>query len=142
MRRLADAERSAPDGAALGRIADGIDQDRETLSAMLRTEGIAPRRYKVALARAIEAVGLLKANGTIVRRSPLTSVLELEALRMGVTGKHALWSALRQTELSDRHDFTALMERAGRQLEELEHAHARRAGVILDPAPTPVTVAD
>ncbi len=130
VRRLADAERASDDGLALRRVADEIDEDRETLVVLMRVEGVAPRRYKAVVARIAEAAGLLKRNGTLVRRSPLTSVVELEALLMGVTGKHALWDALQHTELTERHDFGSLKDRADRQLKVLRDAHTRRAGVL------------
>jgi hypothetical protein len=44
----------------------------------------------------------------------LTSLVELEVMRMGVTGKLDLWTALRRTPLAERRDFDALIERAQR----------------------------
>src|SRR5215203_3164099 len=84
MRRLADAERQATDGEMLQRIADEIDQDRTTLLSIVEAEGIEPRWYKTAMAKVGEAVGVVKSNGTLFHRSPLTSLVELEAMRMGV----------------------------------------------------------
>ena len=75
-------------------------------------------------------IGLLKTNGRLVRRSPLTTVVELEYVRMGVTGKVALWESLKQTELGDQFDFDELLERASRQLKALQVAHHVRASVI------------
>lgn len=130
MRRLADAERSAPDGDTLERIADEIDEDRTTLLSMLRAAGIEPRWYKSAMARVGEAVGVLKTNGALFRRSPLTGLVELEAMRMGVTGKLDLWSAMQHSRLAGLHDFDSLIDRANRQLHQLELAHTRRADVL------------
>jgi len=134
MQRLAEAERSAPDADALRRVATGVESDRAALMDMMRSEGIEPRRYKMALARAVEMAGLLKTNGRIFERSPLSSVVELEGLRMGVVAKQCLWHSLRGTELSARYDFSALLERAEQQLEVLDQAHARRAGDVFGQA--------
>ena len=101
MRSLADHERSSSDGAVLATIASEIEQDRRTLIRILAAAQVTPRRYKMAAAWLVERAGLLKSNGSF-RRSPLTSVLELEFLRMGVTGKIALWESLRQTDLRRR----------------------------------------
>jgi hypothetical protein len=60
----------------------------------------------------------------------LTSLVELEAMRMGVTGKLDLWTALRHTRLAERRDFDVLIQRASRQLDDLEEAHTRRAAVL------------
>ena len=108
MRSLADHERSASDGAVLATIASEIEQDRRTLIRILAAAQVTPRRYKMAAAWLVERAGLLKSNGSF-RRSPLTSVLELEFLRMGVTGKIALWESLRQTDLRDEFDFDELL---------------------------------
>jgi len=132
MRRLADAERAAADGDSLQRVADEIDEDRTTLLSMIHAEGIEPRWYKSAMARVGEELGVLKTNGALFHRSPLTSLVELEAMRMGVTGKLDLWSALKHSALADREDFDSLIERATRQLHALELAHARRAAVLSD----------
>ena len=101
MRSLADHERSASDGATLATIASEIEQDRQTLVRVLDAAGVSPRRYKMAAAWLVERAGLLKSNGSF-RRSPLTSVIELEFLRMGVTGKISLWESLQHTDLRDR----------------------------------------
>jgi hypothetical protein len=129
MRSLADHERSASDAGELATIATEIEQDRETLTRILAAAHVSPRRYKMAAAWLAERVGRLKSNGSF-RRSPLTSVLELEFLRMGVTGKIALWESLRSTQLRDEFDFDELLERGYRHLQGLEAAHARRASVV------------
>jgi hypothetical protein len=75
--------------------------------------------------------GRLKLNGRILRRSPLSRVVELEALVVGVRGKEALWTALRGAQVSLRGiDLDALVESArgqGRQLDELRLSAASRA---------------
>jgi hypothetical protein len=130
MRRLAEHERAADDGEALAAIADEIEQDRDTLRDILAVAEVSPRWYKAATAWLAEKAGLLKTNGRLIRRSPLTSVVELEVMRMGVTGKLSLWEALSRTELRERFDFERLAKRATAQLDGLQAAHAMRAGVV------------
>lgn len=130
MRRLAEHERAAPDGTTLAAIATEIDQDAETLRRVLDSAGVTRPRVKTALAWAAERVGLLKSNGRLFRRTPLTSVVELEMLRMGVTGKLALWEALSHTDLADQFDFDGLAIRAQQQLDGLRTAHQARAHVV------------
>ena len=143
MRRLADHERSAADGATLATIATDIEQDRATLADVLDAARVSPRWYKTATAWLAEQAGLLKANGPLTRRSPLTSVVELEFMCMGVVGKMALWESLKHTDLSERFDFDDLLERATRQLQGLQTAHRARAPVVGErpprrpPQPTP-----
>lgn len=126
MRRLADAERNAADGDVLSQVAKQVESDRITLIEMVRAEGIEQRRYKTILARTAELVGLLKLNGRLFRRSPLSSVVEIEALLMGVTAKRCLWTTLHETDLAARHDFVSLIASADQQIEALNAAHARR----------------
>ncbi|MGZ4633244.1 MAG: hypothetical protein ACXV2G_11335, partial [Actinomycetes bacterium] len=65
-----------------------------------------------------------KLNGRIVGRSPLSSLIELEALVLGVHGKAACWRTLRVVaEHDDRLSPSQLDEltaRAARQSAELE----------------------
>lgn len=130
MRRLADHEASASDAATLAAIASQIEEDRETLQAILVDCGVAPRWYKSAIAWIAERIGLLKTNGRVVRRSPLTSVVELEFMRMAVTGKMALWQALKHTAVRHEFDLDELLERAVWQLHGLEAAHELRASIV------------
>jgi hypothetical protein len=69
-------------------------------------------------------VGRLKLNGQIRGYSPLSRVLELEALSVGVAGKLALWHSLQAVpstaERLSRIDLNDLAERARRQRDEIE----------------------
>jgi hypothetical protein len=130
MRRLADSEQSADDGATLDAVATEIEQDRATLSDILQAAEVSPHWLKTATAWLGEQLGLLKTNGRLVRRSPLTSLVELEFMRMAVTGKIALWQTLERTDLRERFDFDELIERAERQLQVLQAAHESRVPVI------------
>jgi hypothetical protein len=82
------------------------------------------RQYKVATAWAAEKVGRLKLNGRLLDRSPLSSLVELETLRLGVEGKACLWRTLllvaKHEPRLDPSRLDALLERATSQLEALE----------------------
>jgi hypothetical protein len=136
MRRIAHHERLAADGAQLEAIAVEIEQDRRTLSDILEAAQVSPRWYKTAAAWLAEQAGLLKTNGRWVRRSPLTTIIELEFMCMAVTGKVALWNTLIQSELREQFDFSELIERAHGQLQGLRAAHDRRAPVLAAVVPT------
>jgi hypothetical protein len=87
-------------------------------------------RFKPALAWSAEKVGRLKLNGQLTGYSPLSRLLELEGLTIGVTGKRALWQSLADLAARDERlagfDFPALVRRADAQLEGLER-HRRDA---------------
>ena len=73
------------------------------------------------MVRMAERVGRLKLNGKLFARSPLSSVVELETLVVGVRGKEALWTALERADVSlEDIDLEALAESARAQGVELE----------------------
>ena len=95
-RRTADANRGTPYGDVLEPIAREIEEDRDTLRAIMTTLGVGPDRFKVAAAWAGEKAGRLKLNGHLTSYSPQSRVIEIEGLVVGVTGKRCLWAALRR----------------------------------------------
>ncbi|UXY23965.1 hypothetical protein N8I84_38630 [Streptomyces cynarae] len=128
------ALRDSPLAEALRPIAGELAQDRASLLDIMSLLGVPARRYKILAAETAERAGRLKPNGRLVRRSPLTSVVELEFLQLGVEGKAAGWRMLRRLAESDgrldRQQLDELIERARRQLralEELRLQHAEKA---------------
>ena len=79
-------------------LARGIGQDAQAdlrdLEVVLRTYGSAPSRARTAAVRAGERIGRLKSNGTLLRRSPMTSVVELEGCQLLLESVRALWAGL------------------------------------------------
>ena len=121
-RRAAGTNAGTELGTLLERLAAEIDADREELEAMMGEVGAGTDRAKDAMAWVGEKVGRLKGNGQLVGTSPLSRVVELEGLSLGIEGKRLLWLALEAAadpRLST-HDFAALAERAARQRQELE----------------------
>jgi hypothetical protein len=123
-RRAAGANRGIAYGDALEPIAREIEEDRDSLRAIMTTLGVGPDRFKVAGAWAGEKAGRLKLNGHLTGYSPQSRVVELEGLVVGVTGKRCLWAALLHIEplepRLDREQLQLLLERADRQLDTLE----------------------
>lgn len=109
-------------GALLAELTAEIEQDRETLREVMAALGVGPDRLKQSLAWGGEKLGRLKPNGSVFSYSPLSRLVELEALALGVSGKAAAWRLL--GELGDprlaEFDFAALAVRADHQLERLE----------------------
>ena len=83
--------------------------------------GVTENRVKMPIAWAAEKVGRLKPNGQITGYSPLSRLVELEGLALGVTGKLALWRSLAATQ-SDlgAFDLETLIARAESQQDGLE----------------------
>ncbi|MFE9438871.1 hypothetical protein ACFYO2_07680 [Streptomyces sp. NPDC006602] len=131
-RTLADAE-SERDPAladAVRPIAEEIAEDRAELLKIMRRLEVPVRRYKIVAGRLAERAGRLKANGRLVSRSPLSPMLELELLRLGVEGKAAGWRTLRRLADADTRldpgQLDNLLERAHRQLDTLEQLRLRQ----------------
>jgi hypothetical protein len=129
-------------GEVLERIVREIEEDRDALKSIMARLEIGPDRPKVALGWMAEKFGRLKPNGQLTGYSPLSRLVELESLALGITGKVSLWEAL--TEVADedsRIDRAALAElaqRAERQRSEvwrLRQRAAREALASRAPAP-------
>lgn len=142
-RYLAEAERDTALAAALGPLADEIAQDRASLLEIMRRLDVPVRRYKVVAGHLAEKAGRLKSNGRLVRRSPLTPLVELELLRTGVMGKAALWETLRHLAAEDGRldfgEFDGLLERAHEQLRTLERLHMQQTGQTFAPTADPAS---
>jgi hypothetical protein len=93
-RRARGSNRGTAYGENLGRVADAIAEDRGALEGMLADLGFGPDRAKNLGAWAGEKLGRLKPNGQLRGYSPLSRVLELEALIAGITAKISLWRIL------------------------------------------------
>jgi hypothetical protein len=131
-RRVARSNASSTLGEALHRLAGEIEDDRRALKRLIAELGFRESRAKEALAWAGERAGRLKLNGQIRGYSPLSRVLELEALSVGIAGKLALWQTLQSLpnvrERLRAVDLDELAERARRQRDEVEE-HRRQAAV-------------
>jgi hypothetical protein len=120
----------------LEHLAEDIAQDRRALLDLMAVLGMPVRRYKVGVAWAAEKAARLKLNGSLVSRSPLSNLEELEMLRLGVEGKAAGWRTLREVSKTDGRlspgSLDELIARAREQaslLEELRlHAAAQLIG--------------
>ncbi len=133
-RRAAGSNRDSDYGQELSAIADEIAADRETLERVMDGLGVKPSRLKDAGGWTAEKLGRLKPNNSLTSYSPLSRVVELEGLVLGVTGKLALWESLRAAlgARVDGADFDQLAQRAAEQRSRLEALRRRAAAEALD----------
>jgi hypothetical protein len=115
-------------GDFLAVLAEDIEEDRNALKSIMDHVGVGENRVKVPIAWAAEKVGRLKPNGQLTGYSPLSRLVELEGLALGVTGKLALWRSLAATR-SDLGSFglETLIERAESQRDGLEKHRVKAA---------------
>jgi hypothetical protein len=127
--RVAVVHRGTSEAATFERLAAEIAEDRAALVELMATVQVPIRQYKVVLGWVAEKAGRFKPNGRLLARSPLSSLEEIEAMRLGVEGKRACWRTLRV--LADRDDrlgkkrLNDLLRRADEQIETLEDLRIR-----------------
>jgi hypothetical protein len=134
-RRTAASNRDTPYGEPLAQLAREIDEDRHALQDLLKRFGVRGDVIKILASVGAERLGRFKLNGELLRYSPLSRLEELELLSLGVTGKLALWRALRATAAGDPRasgsDFDRLIERATSQRRRIDRLRERAAAEAL-----------
>ena len=121
-------------GTDLGTFAEGlapeIEEDRDALLEIMERLGASRDQAKVALGWVSEKAARLKPNGELRGTSPLTPLIELESLSLGIEGKRSLWRALAEAdavaERIGRDRLAELIARAEDQRERVE-VHRRAA---------------
>jgi hypothetical protein len=136
--RAAAAQRDPAKRGVMRVLADEISEDRQSLLAIMTALGIPVRSYKVWAGWLAEKAGRLKLNGSLLARSPLSDLLELEMMRLGVEGKAAGWQTLRvlaenRKEL-DVAQLDRLLARAADQSGRLEELRTDAAGEAFRPS--------
>jgi len=130
-KRAAKENQGTPYGDVLTQVAAEIDEDRDALQRLMDALEIKRDHPKVMAGWVAEKLGRLKPNGQILGYSPLSRLVELESLALGITGKLSLWEAL--TEVAgedariDLEELQRLSERAERQRKQVWEARQRAA---------------
>lgn len=126
-RRCASANRGSAYAADLQSLTDEIRDDRDALRRVCRLFGVKYSTVGRAVAYAGATLGRVKMNGRVFKYSPLSRVIELEALSSGVMSKLRLWESL--VGLSavearlDEAELSLLASEANDQLETLRRLH-------------------
>ena len=119
---------------AIGPALGEIEADRKTLEEVMERLGVSRSPVKPAGAWLLEKVARLKPNGHLRSYSPLSRVLELEGLAMGIGGKLDLWRTLGALDLDERAgvEFDDLAARAKEQRSAIKDLH-QIAVAAIDP---------
>lgn len=117
-RRTLANNRGTPFESGLARVADDVEKDRQTLRRIMERLGVSPDPLKQAAVWALEKIARLKLNGRLLEYSPLSRLLEIEALRAGIDGKQAMWTALRHVANVDARLKAAELERLERRADD------------------------
>ena len=139
-KRAASSNTESELGAFLERLAAEIEEDRQALLDAMDRLGVRPDPVKRTVGWTAEKLGRLKLNGQLRGYSPLSRLVELEGLHIGISGKLSTWQVLAATSADELEgvDLDELIARAQAQLAGLEPfriAAAREAfGTVAEPA--------
>jgi hypothetical protein len=122
--RLRDKHRGTAEAPFFSGLAKAIDEDRATLDGLIEQLGLARSRVKETAGWMLERVSRLKLNDRLTGSPQLTTLLQEEALSLGIEGKLALWKSLKAVADDEpalaATNFDELVERAQEQLDGLE----------------------
>ncbi|KAA0918231.1 hypothetical protein [Dietzia sp. ANT_WB102] len=131
-RRVAESHSDPHVRDAVGRIRDETVEDLKVLEELMTLAGTAPSLLKDLPAKASEKLVQFKPNRRFAERSPLSDLIELEALTLAVTGKKMGFRAL--LEIGDTRLPTPtlqnLVERAEHHARVLEELRVRCVYVL------------
>lgn len=131
--RAAENNEGTELGAFLEQLTLEIAADQEALHSIMDSVGASRSQLKEVVANIGEKAARLKPNDQLTGYSPLSRVVELEGLLLGVSGKRALWEALDAVSASypelDATQIRTLYERAEAQVEDLR-THRLQAVII------------
>lgn len=126
-----DHNRGAPLAEFLDALLKDVLADRDVLERLMETLGVELSTVKQASTWLMEKVSRIKFMTSERSHRELRNLLELEALKLGVQGKHALWLGLEQvTDLDDRlakFNFSELADRAEHQVLGIEQRRLQAA---------------
>ena len=138
-RQLAEASESSVFTTEMTRVASEIEEDRETLIAIMDALGTSRNPVKTATAWVAEKAGRVKFSGLTSGDRELGHFLALETMSLGVEGKCGLWQVL--AEIAPAHpelaafDFDRLIGRAKSQRGVLEAERMRMAANVFGTTP-------
>lgn len=118
---------------AVGRIAEEAHGDQTMLEQIMQRFDAKPASLKDLSGRVAEKVARLKPNQRLLRRSPLSDLVEVEALVNAVHAKSTGWRVLLQLddERLDKAQLQTLLERAETQEDELQRLLLAQAPKLL-----------
>lgn len=131
--RVARGQRDRPYGAELSGLRDDVRVDLASLRTIMRRLDVDRARLLGAAVETGEALGRLKPNGRLVRRAPVTDLLEVEAMLDAVRAKTAGWQALAAAGVGPSEELVTLQDRAAEQADRLQAVHLVAARVLAAP---------
>ncbi len=114
----------------LGALAQGLmpalEEDRRAITAVMARTGARRDPVKTRIAWAAEKAGRLKLNGRLTGRSPLSPLVELTGLSLGLSASVLLWQGLAVVSDELGLDADALRDAARRAERARDEVEGRR----------------
>ena len=133
-RRAAKGQRHRPYAAQLRELATEAREDLDFNESVMRRLGVAAAPAQVVALRLGERIGRLKPNGQMLRRAPLSDVVELEGLIATVHIKIAGWQAAQVSGVltdDEAGRLEQLLQRGHSQADRLTEMHRQAAADVL-----------
>ncbi|MFY1827830.1 hypothetical protein ACN47A_18060 [Myxococcus fulvus] len=126
-------------GHFLATLVPELREDQRTLEAVMRALELRGDPLKSRVAWVVEKAARLKLNGSWVRYSPLSRLVELEGLCTATEGRLSLWTTLARLQRKDARlapfDFESLIARGELQKAALQRLRARASDVAFADEP-------
>ncbi len=120
-------------GSDLGELARGLlprlEENLRAIEEVMAGAGVARNRVKPALAWGAEKAGRLKLNGHVTGKSPLSPLVELDGLSLGIEANLLLWRNLAAVAAEHRLDVARIDEARVRAEGLREDVERRRPSV-------------
>ena len=104
-----------------------VELQRDRVRSLLSRLGAKPNLVKDTSGWILEKVGRLKLNGSLTGYSPLSRILEVEALIAAATTRKALWNFIatlaREESEDDQLTCQEFLEICSKEIDELEKIH-------------------
>lgn len=118
-------------------IRDELRDERRRLLDIAEALDVRPAPLMAVAVKIGEKIGRLKPNGHPLRRTRMTDLVDLEAMRVAVAGKTAGWESM-LTVVDDhpampREEIEDLLAQARRQHDQLSTLHREAAARALQP---------
>lgn len=114
-------------------LALGLERDIDMLHSLMEESGVKQSPLKVRAVRAGLPLGRLKLNGAWIRYSPLSRVVELEALCLLISSIQRFWESIERSDHpgAGRLDASVLAEGNANRLYRLLQLREKAAEAVL-----------
>lgn len=132
-KRALSNNEGTPFSKPLERLASEIEEERRELVGLLDRVGGNPDAVKQGAAWVAEKAGRIKLNGQLTGYSPLSRLVEIEGLAVGIEAKLSMWRALRRLADVDpripSQVLEGLIESGERQRDDMEKCRLEAADI-------------